>query len=148
VTSLLAVAGWGLILSWGISDPAGGTKALIKMFGTANQLLAVMALTLATVILVKRARKYAWVTAAPAAVVAAITLTASYQSIFSPDVRVGSVAAAHAARNAAAVNNAWLTAGLTGALAILVIAVLALSIREIVALLRPARVKLQPVEGA
>jgi carbon starvation protein len=148
LTSLLAVLGWGLILAWGISDPEGGTKALIKMFGTANQLLAVMALSLATVVLVKRARKYAWVTAVPAAVVASITLTASYQSIFAVDPRVGAIAAAHAAKTAVAVKNAWLTAGLTGVLAILVVAVLILSLREIAALLRPATATLRPAEGA
>src|SRR5579872_3029776 len=63
LTSLLAVVGWGLILWWGIWDKQGGTKALIKMFGTANQLLAVIALTLATVVMLKRHRRYAWVTA-------------------------------------------------------------------------------------
>jgi len=107
----------------------------------------VMALSLATVILVKRARKYAWVTAAPAAVVATITLTASYQSIFSPDARVGALAAAHAAKTAVAIHNAWLTAGLTGTLAVLVVAVLLLSLREIAALLRPVTATLRPAEG-
>src|SRR5262249_52754758 len=76
----LGVGGWGLISSWGIFDTEGGTKALIKMFGTANQLLAVMALALATVIMLKYHRRFAWVTGAPMVVVATITLTAAFST--------------------------------------------------------------------
>ncbi len=151
LTSGLAVLGWGLILSWGILDTEGGTKALIKMFGTANQLLAVIALTLATVIMLKRHRQYAWVTGFPAIIVGAITLTAAYQSVFHSDPRVGAIAAATAAaqkfhagsmpaaKAAIAANNAYLTAFLTGLLALLVISVLVISVREIIVLLRAPR---------
>ena len=54
-------------------DKEGGTKALIKMFGTANQMLAVIALTLATVIMLKQHRRYVWVTLLPAIAVAVST---------------------------------------------------------------------------
>jgi len=141
MTSLLAVAGWGLILSWGIVDREGGTKALIKMFGTANQLLAVIALTLATVIMLKKHRKYVWVTALPMVVVGVITLTASFQTIFSADPRVGALAAAQAANaTAAVVKNSYITAGLTGVLILFVLTILVVSFREAFALLRePAK---------
>jgi carbon starvation protein len=147
LSSGLAVLGWGLILSWGIFDPDGGTKALIKMFGTANQLLAAIALTLATVIMLRRHRRYAWVTGIPMVVVATITLTAAFQSIFSPDPTVGAIAAAHAAKTAVVMKNAWLTASLTGILILLVLTVMLLSLREAFGLLRAPAPKWEPVTG-
>ena len=132
LASGLAVLGWGAILSWGIIDREGGTKALIKMFGTANQLLAVVALTLATIVMLKRHRRWAWVTGGPALVVGVITLTATFQTIFSPDPRVGAIALAHQALAPTATQNAWLTASLTGILGLLVLSVLSLSLREAV----------------
>jgi carbon starvation protein len=135
-SSVLAVLGWGAILSWGIVDREGGTKALIKMFGTANQFLAVIALALATVIMLRRHRRYAWITGLPMLVVGAVTLTAAYQAILSSDPRVGAVALARAAASATAVHNAWLTAILTGVLGVSVLTVLALSLRRAATLVR------------
>jgi carbon starvation protein len=129
-TSLLAVVGWGAILSWGIVDREGGTRALIKMFGTANQLLAVIALTVATIIMLKRHRRWAWITGLPALVVGTTTLTAAFQTIFSLDPRVGAVALARAASSPTALHNAWLTVALTGLLGLFIVAVIALSARE------------------
>jgi len=141
-TSGLAVLGWGLILSWGILDREGGTKALIKMFGTANQLLAVIALALATIVMLKRHRTYAWVTGLPLLVVASVTLTGAFQTIFSSDPRVGALASARDAAGralsgrlpagvaATASHNALLTAVLTGILGALVVAVLLVSARD------------------
>jgi carbon starvation protein len=134
LTSGLAVVGWGAILSWGILDREGGTKALIRMFGTANQLLAVIALTLATIIMLKRHRRFAWVTGVPMLIVGSVTLTAAFQTIFSPDPRVGALAAARIAANATNVHNAWLTAALTGTLAVFIVAVLLVSGRHALAL--------------
>ncbi len=152
ITSGLAVLGWGLILSWGLMDPNGGTRALIKMFGTANQLLAVIALTLASIIMLKRYRKYLWVTAIPMLCVATTTLTATILTIFSPVANVGTVGAMAAANKilsapgalatvagktaAASLHNAWITAGMTGILLIFVVTVLIVSAKEAVALLR------------
>jgi carbon starvation protein len=130
LTSGLAVAGWGLILSWGIIDRDGGTKALIKMFGTANQLLAVIALTLATVVMLKGYRRWAWITGVPALVVSVTTLTAAFQTIFSSDPRVGALIVARTATTAVATHNAWLTAALTSLLGLFVLAVLLVSARE------------------
>jgi carbon starvation protein len=137
-TSALAALGWGLILSWGIVDREGGTRALIKMFGTANQLLAVIALALATVVMLKRHRAYAWVTGIPMVVVSAVTLTACYQAIFSGDPRVGALALARAVGDSRGIQNAFLTAGLTGLLALFVVAVLIMSGREMLAPRSPA----------
>jgi carbon starvation protein len=132
-TSALSVVGWGLILSWGIVDREGGTRALIKMFGTANQLLAVIALTLATIVMLKRHRAHAWVAALPLATVSVVTLSAAFQAIFSVDPRVGALAAARVAATAQASHNAVLTAALTGMLAVFVVAVLLVSGREALA---------------
>jgi carbon starvation protein len=147
VTSGLAVLGWGLILSWGILDREGGTKALIRMFGTANQLLAVIALSFATVVMLKRHRAYAWVTGIPLVVVGGTTLTAAFLAIFSPDPRVGALSAARDALVKAgagllppgaavvASHNALLTALLTGAIGLFVLTVLAAAGRRMVSLL-------------
>jgi carbon starvation protein len=132
-TSALAVVGWGSILSWGIVDREGGTRALIKMFGTANQLLAVIALTLATVVMLKSYRRHAWVAGVPMAVVSVVVLTATFLTIFASDPRVGALASARAAATARATQNAFLSAGLTGVLGVLVVAVLALAARTVLA---------------
>jgi carbon starvation protein len=130
ITSALAVLGWGLILSWGIVDREGGTRALIRMFGTSNQLLAVIALALATIVMLKRHRAHAWITGVPALAVATTTLCAGFLAIFAADPRVGAVAAARAAGTPRAIQNAWLTAGLTGTLLAFVVAVLWVTLRK------------------
>jgi carbon starvation protein len=66
------------------------TSVLFLLFGIANQLLAAVALTVATTILIKSGRvKWAWVTAVPLAWDAAVTLSASWYKIFSSDPTIG-----------------------------------------------------------
>ena len=88
--SLAVAAAWGSILLMGVTDPLGGINTLFPLFGIANQLLAAVALTVITVIVIKKGLlKWVWIPGIPLLWDLAVTLTASWQKIFSADPNVG-----------------------------------------------------------
>ena len=96
ICSALVVSGWGYFLYIGVIDPNGGVNILWPLFGIANQMLAAIALSVATGILVKSGKlKYAWVTGAPLLWLVIITSTASWQKLTSSDTRIGFFAGAN-----------------------------------------------------
>jgi carbon starvation protein CstA len=90
VGSGLACLLWGYFLYQGVIDPLGGIWTLWPLFGTANQMLAAIALTLCTVVLFKMKRqRYAWVTAVPATWLVLCTVTAGLEKVFHPNPAMG-----------------------------------------------------------
>jgi carbon starvation protein len=105
IGSALAVTLWGYFLYVGVIDPLGGIFTLWPLFGTANQMLAAIALTLCTVVLFKmKHERFAWVTIAPATWLVITTVTAGLEKVFSTNPDVGFVSHALKFGNAVAAN--------------------------------------------
>jgi len=96
LASTLVVAGWGYFLYIGVIDPNGGINILWPLFGIANQMLAAIALSIATGIIVKNARpRYLLITLLPLAWLAIVTTTAAWQKVTSANPKLGFFAAAN-----------------------------------------------------
>jgi carbon starvation protein len=135
VTSGLIVAAWGYFLWQGVRDPLGGINSLWPLFGIANQLLATVALCVATSIIIKMHRaKYALVTLAPLLWLVLVTFTASWHKIFDPDPRIGFLAQARklalSGGGARLIFNNRLDAIVTGVLIVMVGLILIESFRQ------------------
>jgi carbon starvation protein len=147
LATAICVGLWGYFLYQGAVDPLGGINTLWPLFGIANQMLAAIALMLATVVVVKLKReRYVWVPGIPAIWLIVCTLAAGYEKLTGPisfTAAAQKYAAAVAdgrllapARDAAEmqriVTNNYVDAALTGLFMLLVLAMVAFGLRTIV----------------
>ena len=138
-TSAVIVAAWGYFLWQGIKDPLGGINSLWPLFGICNQLLATVALCVASTIIVKMALAktervntarptvrlgYVFVTLLPLCWLVAVTFTASWHKVLDPNPRIGFLSHARqlvaAGANPRLIFNDRLDAGLTAMLVAMV----------------------------
>jgi len=154
IATALCVSAWGYFLYQGVTDPLGGVNTLWPLFGIANQMLAAVALVLATVVLFRMKRhRFAWVTILPATWLVICTVTAGLQKVLSSDPAVSFVA--HARKFSAAleqgqvlapaknlaemqriITNDWIDAGLCILFLGVVISMVIFGIRSIISAYR------------
>jgi carbon starvation protein len=156
LSSAIIVGLWGYFLHQGVVDPLGGINSLWPLFGIANQLLAAVALVVATTILLKmKRRRWIWVTLVPMAWLVAVTMTASYQKIFDANpnlgflskanslaaqVAAGQIPAAKIAETHRLIFNQRLDAAVTGVLALMILVLLVEALAQWYAILSGRRV--------
>jgi len=154
-TSAAVVAAWGYFLYQGVRDPLGGINSLWPLFGIANQLLAAIALCVATTILIKmHGAKFLWITCMPLIWLVMVTFTAAWQKMFSPIPAIGflaqaerleaalasgAIAAAKVAETRTLIFNARLDAFVCGLFLALVATILIDSVVSWVGILRGTR---------
>ncbi len=155
LSSAIIVGMWGYFLYQGVVDPLGGINSLWPLFGIANQLLAAVALVVATTILLKMKRlRWIWVTLVPMAWLVAVTMTASYQKIFDANpnlgflskanslaaqIASGQIPAAKIAETQRLIFNQRLDAAVTGVLALMILVLLVEAIVQWFAILSGRR---------
>lgn len=94
-SSFVVVSAWGYFLYLGVIDPSGGINILWPLFGMSNQMLAGIALTLATVLILKsEQRKFFFITAIPLVFLLVTISWAAIEKVFSDDARIGFLAMA------------------------------------------------------
>jgi len=149
LASFLMVAAWGWFLIQGVRDPLGGINSLWPLFGIANQLLAAIALCLATTVILKMQLQnsssgrpiLAWITLAPLLWLLTVTVTAGVEKIWHPNPAIGFLAAAGmAGANARLRFNFLLDAAVTGVFLLMILVIVALSVREWILLLARQRI--------
>src|SRR5438046_2000515 len=151
-TSALIVAAWGYFLWQGVKDPLGGINSLWPLFGIANQLLATVALCVATTIIIKMHKaRYASVTLLPLVWLVSVTFTASLHKMFDANPRIGFLSHARqlaaTGGNARLIFNDRLDAFVTGILIVMVAMILLESMLEWIRILsgrKEAKVKESP----
>lgn len=100
LSSFAIVGAWGYFLYIGVIDPSGGVNILWPLFGISNQMLAGIALTFATVLILKsEQRKFFFITAIPLIFLLITTNAAVFEKVFSDDVRIGFLAMAQSLQN-------------------------------------------------
>ncbi len=154
LATAICVGLWGYFLYQGAVDPLGGINTLWPLFGIANQMLAAIALMLATVVTVKLKRtRYLWVPGIPAAWLVICTLAAGWAKLSGP---ISFTAAARkyadamqagqwlapaksAAEMQRIVTNNYVDAALTALFMLLIVVMLAFALRAIAAAWRSDR---------
>ncbi|MBS2028972.1 MAG: carbon starvation protein A [Deltaproteobacteria bacterium] len=127
--SAIIVGGWTAFIQ------TGSVSTIWPMFGIANQLLAVIALSVGTAVILNMGhRRYAWVTLAPLLFLAGVTLTAGVESINGTFLPLA----------ATKPMQGYLDAALTAALMLAVVIILADSARRWVRVARAQPARAQP----
>jgi carbon starvation protein len=157
LSSAMIVAMWGHFLYQGVIDPLGGINSLWPLFGISNQLLATVALCVGTTVFIKMGKaKYAFITLMPMAWLTIVTMSAGWEKLFSPDVKLGFLSHARLVESQvvsgalpAAIKtvadaqrvifNDYLDAGVAAFFMISVVVILAASFREWASCLRGAK---------